>query len=99
MASPPALPPCAKAGISGGGIGTTGAVALPCGLSIPIPKLLLPSIVLPPIPFPPTIPFPPNLGLKLNCDLKNPISITAGLPASALRVPCFDVSDDDAEAA
>lgn len=94
----PALPPCAQPGVSGGGLSTT-TIAGPCGLALPIPKLTLPSLNLPGIVFPPQIPFPPKIGFQLSCDLNNPINITASLPPAALRVPCYDVSSDDADEA
>jgi hypothetical protein len=91
----PAKPPCASVSVDFGGIGKGQEIALPCLPSFVIPKLLLPSLNLPDLTLIFKIPFPPKISLTLSCDLSKPLDITASLPPTGLRTPCFFADPDD----
>ena len=57
--------------------------AVPCGFCLALPKFIF-GFTLPTFNFPPKFPIP-FLGLKLSCDLSNPVSVSAGLGFGAGR--------------
>jgi hypothetical protein len=72
-------------------------VASLCGFAIPSFLFIL-KFLLPPLPFP--LPLPTfNFSIGLNCDLNNPINVSAGLTWGGGRKPSYDRDPDEAEAA
>lgn len=64
-----------------------------CGFALPFPYLGI-NIRIPNIPFPPELPSF-LLAFGLNCDLDNPIDVTAGVGYGGGRVAGYDSSPDD----
>jgi hypothetical protein len=80
------------AGVDAGFAPGPPAISL-CGFKLPLFLLALkyriPGLNLP-------IPFPiPKLAIGLSCDLSNPISVTAGVPAGGGRKATFDKDPDE----
>lgn len=63
--------------------------SLSFGFSLPSLSLVLPKISLPFI--------IPSFSFSLNCDLSNPIDVSAGLEYGGGRVSCFEPSPDKEE--
>lgn len=88
MAASDCLP---GAGVS---FGSGAVIAGPCGLSLTLPTinidLLLPRILA-------NINFPPKLAFNfsLNCNLSNPIDVSAGLDFGGGRISCSPPNPDD----
>jgi len=93
--SPPDAPtPAAQAIVTAdAGFSNSPPAASLCGFKIP--KLFINFGLH--IPFPSLPPFPPKfkLSLGINCDLKNPLSFSAGLEWGGGRVGVHDPDPDD----
>lgn len=64
-----------------------------CGFALPTFRFAF-SLKLPALPIPPPIPFF-SFSLSLNCDLSNPLNVSAGLNWGGGRVATFDPDPDD----
>jgi len=99
--APPGPPPAAPGASITVGMSTPTLPAIAiCGLLFKFPPAIFFSFgfTLPTIPFPPKIPLP-YISLSLNCNLSNPLNVSAGLSYGGGRQSNADPDPDMQEAA